>query len=264
MKQKGLETVVGFFVVLGLGVIGGLILTFGNLKERFDSSYVVTVEFPNASGLLQGSKVYYAGAKIGRVLDSPEPIKDGTAVQVILRLTGRSQVRSDAKFVVGSSGLLGDRFVDVQSRVGSTAEFLKNGDRVVGSRSSGIEDLTADARPAIEKVNHILSKLDKDVLTPETIKDLRESIAKLNSVMGKADSALTKLDALLAKAQKGEGPIPRMLTDKSISDDLAAFIKNLRKNGVLFYSDDTEDVGAALKKNEKTLEKEAQKPRRTR
>jgi hypothetical protein len=120
-------------------------------------------------------------------------------------------------------------------------------------------------------VNHILSKLDNDVLTPGMIQDLHESIKKLNELMTnangaavRADSVLVRLDSILAKAQKGDGPIPRLLSDKAVADDLVAFIHNLKKNGVLFYSDDSEEVGNALRKNEKRLEKEVSKQRGTR
>jgi phospholipid/cholesterol/gamma-HCH transport system substrate-binding protein len=240
-ENKTLEIKVGAFLMIGVAVICGLAITFGRLGERIAASYTIVVEFPNASGLLKGSKVLYAGAPVGRVLNSPKPIKGGRAVEVELRIEEVAQIRQDAKFIIGSSGLLGDRFVDVQPQ-GEEAPYLKDGDRLEkGQRTAGIGDLTEDAKPIIEDIKRILLRLQNEVLTPETTADTREAIKKLRSV-------LTRTDDLLAQAQRGQGPLAKILNDKKAAEDLGALISNLRRNGVLFYKDDAAQVDPKEKK----------------
>ncbi len=81
MKSNN-ETWVGIFLLGGIGVICTLILFFGEVKEYFQPTYSLTIEFPDASGLLKGSDVYLSGAIIGKVTSDPEPVPDKQLVDV--------------------------------------------------------------------------------------------------------------------------------------------------------------------------------------
>src|ERR1700743_3505529 len=115
MKPKtNFETTVGIFLLLGIGVLCTLILFFGQVQDLFKPTYTLTVQFPNASGLLKGSDVYLSGATIGKVITDPHPIPDPQMVEVNLKIDKSVGIRKDATYVIGSSGLLGDRFVEVK------------------------------------------------------------------------------------------------------------------------------------------------------
>ncbi len=241
MQAKHLETRVGFFLLAGLAIIAALIVMFGRVGESWRNSYAIAVTFENASGLLKGSSVLYAGAPVGRVMHPPVVIDEGRAVEVWLTIHEEVKIRQNAKFVIGSSGLLGDRFVDVQARalVPGEAEppFLQAGDRIQGYRTPGLADLTEGSKPLLDKANVIagqlqefISRLNRDILTDATAEDLRQSIKHLRSILGRVDGLLTKVDS----TKSGFG---RLLNDPKLSADLAAFVSNLREHGVLFYSD---------------------------
>src|SRR5208282_4931498 len=107
MKQnQNIETTVGIFLLFGIGIICTLILFFGEVKEIFKPTYNLTVQFPDASGLLKGSDVYLSGAVIGKVTTDPHPIPDTELVEVHLKIDSKVRLRNDARFVIGSSGLL--------------------------------------------------------------------------------------------------------------------------------------------------------------
>ena len=111
--EKTLELKVGAFVFLGLAVLAGLVIQFGRVGEGFKTYYGLTIRFPDASGLLKGSDVLLAGAKIGRVSEGPRLARSGQGVEVPLRIYDYIKIPAESKFSVGSSGLLGDRFVAV-------------------------------------------------------------------------------------------------------------------------------------------------------
>src|ERR1700733_15006540 len=118
MKQNtNLETKVGIFLLLGIGLICTLIIIFGEMPDLFKPTYSLTVKFPDASGLLKGSDVYLAGAVIGKVTSDPHYIPDSGMVEVALKINKDVGIREDASYVIGSSGLLGDRFVVVKPKV---------------------------------------------------------------------------------------------------------------------------------------------------
>src|ERR1700677_1747765 len=146
MKQTAnLETKVGIFLLLGIGLICTLIIIFGEMPDLFKPSYTLTVTFPNASGLLKGSDVYLSGALIGKVITDPHPIPDTQKVEVNLKIDKNVGIRQDAQYVIGSSGLLGDKFVEVQPVVypegtldSAKAPYVTDGEVIEGVEETGL------------------------------------------------------------------------------------------------------------------------------
>ena len=250
MTHPTLERSVGFFILIGLIAIGWLIIQFGRLGEAYQQSYIITVEFPNASGLLRGSQVMMAGAQIGRVINTPQPIRDGAAIEVILRIRSDVKIRRNAKFVIGSMGMLGDRFVDVQPQPvpeGAQIDFIENGEIITSAgRTSDISDLTNAAKPLIERLNDIAQRLDSitkkmdtTVFSQESAKDLRDSFANLKVLLANLDKTVLEAQTLLRDARTSQGTISRLIYDETLANDLSVFAQNLRQRGILFYSDET-------------------------
>jgi len=115
--ERGLEFKVGIFVFVGLAMLGALLVQFGRLGEGFKTYYPLTVRFTDASGLLKGSDVLLAGARIGKVAGGPRLVREGGGVAVSLKIYDYVKVPEGTKFSVGSSGLLGDRHPGNQRRI---------------------------------------------------------------------------------------------------------------------------------------------------
>jgi ABC-type transporter Mla subunit MlaD len=259
------ETTVGIFLLLGIGVICTLILFFGEVKDIFKPTYSLTVTFPNASGLLKGSDVFLSGAHIGKVVTDPVPIPDTEKVEVKLKIDSKVPIRDDAKYVIGSSGLLGDLYVDVKpveypegTPDDQKHPFVKDGATIEGAPSVGIGDLAEGAQPLLkkanqiaDKLNEVMEKLDNQVLTGTSTADLKETIAKLREMVDNGDSMVKNANDILGQAKDSKGALGRLLNDKQTGDNLAAFIANLKAHGPIFYKDDTapgSDDGSKKKK----------------
>ena len=79
--------------------------------------------------LLKGSDVLLAGARIGKVAGGPRLVREGDGVAVPLKIYDYVKVPEGTKFTVGSSGLLGDRFVN-RNDAARTAEGVSAAERV--------------------------------------------------------------------------------------------------------------------------------------
>lgn len=255
MQNKSLETKVGLFVLIGLVVIGTLVIIFGRAGEQMRPSYTLDITFPNASGLLKGSYVYLSGAPIGRVTTPPKVVDNGNAVQITVKIFDNLKISDKSRWTIGSAGLLGDRFVDVQLFHGNSAPYWEPGSTVKGSKSTGLNDLTdsvqplvVDAQDAVREMKKALTSINQDVLTDQTREDVKEAISKAKSLM-------VRLDDLMARAQKGQGTIGMLLNNKEVAENLAAFISNVRKNGILFYSDTSEESPSKDKAERSSREK---------
>src|SRR6266404_6781344 len=123
-RDRTLELKVGIFVFIGLAAIAGFVVEFGRLGEGFKTYYGITVRFKDASGLLKGSDVLFSGAKIGKVAGPPHLVREGEGVSVALKIYDYVKIPVGSKFTVGSSGLLGDRFVNVVMPTGTPSGYI--------------------------------------------------------------------------------------------------------------------------------------------
>jgi phospholipid/cholesterol/gamma-HCH transport system substrate-binding protein len=256
MKQTAnLETKVGIFLLLGIGLICTLIIIFGEVPDLFKPTYTLTVTFPNASGLLKGSDVYLSGALIGKVITDPHPVPDTQMVEVNLKIDKNVGIRNNASYVIGSAGLLGDKFVEVRpveykegTPEDQKAPLVKDGDKITGATGTDMEKIMTSAEPLIDKANDIADQLDEmirklniDVFSGTSTDDLKETIAKLRHMVDNGDSMISNANDLLSEAKTGNGVLGRLINDKQVGDNLAAFIANLKAHGPIFYHDDTAD-----------------------
>src|SRR6201984_1645510 len=143
-RERGLEFKVGIFVFLGIAAVGALVVQFGRLGEGLKTYYPLTVRFNDASGFLKGSDVLLAGARIGKVSGGPRLVREGNGVAVPLKIYDYVKIPKGSKFTVGSSGLLGDRFVNVTMPPGQAKEFVPPNTYIVGKRETGFDDLTRE------------------------------------------------------------------------------------------------------------------------
>ena len=270
--ERGLEFKVGVFVFVGLAMLGALVVQFGRLGEGFKTYYTLTVRFNDASGLLKGTDVLLAGARIGKVADAPRLVREGSGVAVPLKIYDYIKIPEGTKFTVGSSGLLGDRFVNVTMPPGQRKAYLSPNAYVSGARETGIDDLTReggalvnDLRGTVQKIDTTVNRLNQDTLSSANMENLKSSMEHLNQASGalaetskKLDGVIEKADSTMGSAKKaaddldntiadtrklvrtatqGKGLLAALLTNQELANDLRALIGNLRAHGVLFYRD---------------------------
>jgi phospholipid/cholesterol/gamma-HCH transport system substrate-binding protein len=263
--ERGLEFKVGAFVFVGLAMLGALVVQFGRLGEGFKTYYPLTVRFTDASGLLKGSDVLLAGAKIGKVAGGPRMVREGQGVDVPLKIYDYIKVPEGSKFTVGSSGLLGDRFVNVVMPPGQPKAFLAPNTHISGARETGIDDLTREGGALVNGLRTTVQKLNQDTLSSQNMENLKSSMEHLNQATGalaesskKLDGVIEQADSTMASAKKavdtlqdaiadtrkvlrsatqGKGLVATLLNDQALTNDLHALISNLRAHGVLFYRD---------------------------
>jgi phospholipid/cholesterol/gamma-HCH transport system substrate-binding protein len=134
MGRKGIETLVGLFVLLGLLAIVFLALKAANLATfRVGGTYAVTAKFDNIGGLKVRAPVKSAGVTIGRVaaiaLDTSS--YQGT---VTMELEEGIAFPTDTSAKILTSGLLGDQYIGLEP--GGAEQNLKPGDEIRMTQSA--------------------------------------------------------------------------------------------------------------------------------
>lgn len=229
-NEKGLEFKVGAFVFVGLAVLAALVVQFGRVGEGFKTYYALTVKFPDASGLLQGSDVLLAGAKIGRVSGGIRLSQGGQGVDVPLRIYDYIKIPTGSKFTVGSSGLLGDRFVAVSMPQGAPSSYLAKDAIVSGVRETGLDDLTreggalvTDLRGTVKNIDATVTRLNEQALSSANMESLKASLEHLSQTTGALAESSKKIDGVVEKADA------TMTSSKKAADDLQVVMADARK-----------------------------------
>lgn len=228
-QERGTEFKVGAFVFVGLAALAALVVQFGRVGEGLKTYYALTIQFPDASGLLKGSDVLLAGAKIGRVSGGIK-LAAGGGVEVPLRIYDYVKIPAGSKFTVGSSGLLGDRFVAVSMPEGQPSSYLSKNAKIAGSRETGLDDITreggflvGDLRVAVQNVNGTVTRLNEQALSPANMENLKSSVEHLNQATGALAESSKKIDIVVEKADATMG------STRKAADDLQIAIADARK-----------------------------------
>lgn len=243
-KERASQLRVGIFMALGLLAIGLMVVYFGRFADSIHGSYTIRVEYPNASGIYKGASVLLAGAKIGSVENNPVILPDMEGVYVNLKIYEEVKIPSAAEFTIGSSGLLGDRFIQIV--LGPDAKSsppIEAGAVIKGKGESGIGEVTeqagallADIQKAVGNINKIAERLNTEVLKDSTISNLSDTLSNLKETSASFVEASKKIDGMVKNAdgvvKKAEGAIESgqqtFISAKSASDELKKAIVDVR------------------------------------
>jgi len=127
VTQKSAQIRVGIFVFFTLMTFMAAIFLLGSRTQYFQPQYTLKAIFSNVGYLLEGAGVYLAGVQVGRVGEI-QFFEDIAAqkVSVSLKIARdyQERIRQDSVAVITSSGLLGDKYIDITLGSESEPELL--------------------------------------------------------------------------------------------------------------------------------------------
>ena len=237
MTERSNNLRVGIFVAIGLLAIALMVVYFGRFGESVRGYYRIRVEYPNASGIYKGASVLLAGAKIGSVENNPVILPEMDGVYVTLRIFEEVHIPSAAQFTIGSSGLLGDRFIQiVLGKDAKSSAPIQPGAVVQGKGESGIGDVTesaaallSDIQEAVGNINKVAQKLNNDVFKETSIANLNATLSSLKETSASFADASKKISGVVEKAEGAvETGQQTFASAKSAADELKKAIADAR------------------------------------
>ena len=237
MTERSNNLRVGIFVAIGLLAIALMVVYFGRFGESVRGYYRIRVEYPNASGIYKGASVLLAGAKIGSVENNPVILPEMDGVYVTLRIFEEVHIPSAAQFTIGSSGLLGDRFIQiVLGKDAKSSAPIQPGAVVQGKGESGIGDVTesaaallSDIQEAVGNINKVAQKLNSDVFKETSIANLNATLSNLKETSASFADASKKISGVVEKAEGAvETGQQTFASAKSAADELKKAIADAR------------------------------------
>lgn len=127
MKKYSVETVVGFFIVVGLICVGYMTVKLGKVSFYGNDTYPLYARFASVNGLRPGTAVEMYGIRVGTVEGMSIDQQRQMAI-VKLGIDKKTRVFDDASATIKTSGLIGDKFVMIDP--GGSGEPLKPGSTI--------------------------------------------------------------------------------------------------------------------------------------
>lgn len=104
------EGSVGFLILVGIGLFGGLVLWLRGVQIG-NRSYKFAVEFSSAQGMQIGTPVRYRGVAVGKIT-ALKPGSNGVDVMVEIA-PGTLVIPRDVEIAANKSGLIGESSIDI-------------------------------------------------------------------------------------------------------------------------------------------------------
>lgn len=233
-SERKRETIVGLFVLVGIGVAAFMIVMLGSEQRIFEERIQLRAIFGNVSGMRVGAPVFVAGLSVGTVeqlrfvspgearrqegqvgpaADDRDLVSD---IEVVMKIEERfrRQIRDDSVATVGSVGLLGDKSIEIS--VGSASQpIVEPGSVLTTVDPLSLTEVLDEVQPMAQKLEQILG-----------------DIAILTGQMSSEDSTLmTGLDSLsniLQKVDRGEGTIGALVNSSTTVDELDSLLASAR------------------------------------
>lgn len=245
-QQRGAEFFVGLFLLIGLGIIAVMVLIFGRVSGSMQKLYPITVEFPNASGLVKGCDVLISGARVGMVVQAPRLVDEHYAVAVELNINEAVKIPRTSNFQIRTNGMLGDAYIDVVPPLNYTeADYAKPGETITGSKLGGFDELTtkggalmdrlntevvAKLGASLDEIKEATNNLNERFLTDKNMKNVEETFANLKEASSAFTKTTKELDVVMGKAQEAIDSVKvTMNTADASAAELKLALGDLRK-----------------------------------
>ncbi|MCX8097076.1 MAG: MlaD family protein [Spirochaetes bacterium] len=176
--MKHYEFKIGIVVVIGLFFIMlGLYLT--NSLPFLSTGYKIFLKLSYASNIPVGANVKLVGGiEVGRVEEVRENPGEGGVI-LVLSIDSRYRINRDARFVVRSASLVGERYIDILGYTGDEP-YLKDGDVVVGNEETTLNEAISDVYEFIRKV---IGKIESTPDLPQSIDKIVLTVAYIESIL---------------------------------------------------------------------------------
>jgi len=227
LKWKNLKVAVmltGAIAIVVLAAIFGM-----NVTQYFTrQEAVVYALFDHVRGLNSGAPIRFAGLGIGSV--GSMSIRSDGKVKVALSLEQDKlqYLNKDAKAVILTLGLLGDKYVGITS--GSRqAVPLKAGALIRGEIPAEFQDIVATTQESLRRMEQFIEKLQ---ILVDAVEAGEGTIGKLFTdpeVYRHVKTLTASLSAAAADLGGGQGTLGQMLTEDTLYEDLTQAAGDIRR-----------------------------------
>ncbi|HEV2118221.1 MAG TPA: MlaD family protein [Terriglobales bacterium] len=223
------ELRVGLTVIFASIVLIILIFLMTGSTGLFTRKITLYSYFDNASGLRVGAPVRLEGVDIGNVKAIRVVAGRGlTPVQVVMTLSTRFKdaVRTDSTAELSTQGVLGETFVDIDSRVAHGPPAQDGAVLPIHERPD-LQDMVRASQTTLQNIQALLGRVDNIV---SFVQSGQGSVGKLiydEALYKRLNSTLAEFQKVATAVTQGQGSLGKLIVNDDIYNRLNASVDKL-------------------------------------
>ncbi len=225
------ELRVGITIVVASIILLILIFLMNNATGLFNKKMTVKAYFENTAGLRAGAPVNLQGVVVGNVKSIHIVEGHGlTPVEVTLKLGGDylKFIKKDSKVGLSSAGVLGDLFLDIDSKAAKGAP-VSEGDVLQSEDRPDLNDMIKAGQGTLQNVDVLIKRVDRIVGGIENGEGSIGKVLKDPALFDRANAMLTEMQGMIDGMAKGKGSIGKLLNDDEMYRKVNASVDKLNK-----------------------------------
>jgi phospholipid/cholesterol/gamma-HCH transport system substrate-binding protein len=166
----------------------------GQRQQLFSNTFHVSGIFKDISGLQVGNNVRFSGINVG-IIDDIHQVTDSTvSVGMIVNEDTRKFIKKNAKAIIGSDGLMGNKIILIIPGINNTTQIEDN-------------DVIATAMPV----------------------SMDDIMLNLQVTTANAAKITNDLSAITQNIHEGKGTIGKLLMDSIMAENVAMALSNIKQ-----------------------------------
>ena len=221
---------VGALVLAAIAILIGLIfLMTGSQGGFFAHKLTLRAYFPNAAGIKDGSPVSLEGVTIGNVTRTRVvPERNPYPVEVTMQVGEKflRDLHTDSTATIGTAGVLGDSYVDINSTHAAGPPPLNNAELTTGGAPT-IQSVISSSQVSIEEINLLMHKIETLIDTLNTSRGTLGEIINDPGLRKNVVSIATDLHSVTEAIAEGKGTLGQLVNDNTLYTKLNSTVDHL-------------------------------------
>lgn len=220
---------VGITVIFATVTLCVLIFLMSGTSGLFSRKITFLVYVDNAGGIRTGAPVRLQGVDIGNVTGvAVVPSHGATPVEIRMKIAGKFQplVHKDATASLATAGVLGETFIDIDSRTAKLGE-VQNGDVLPSKDTMQLGDVVQASQGTLQNIDTLLKRTDRIIAY---IESGQGSIGKLiydQKLYDRLNATLSEVQTMVNQLSSGKGSIGKLINDDEFYNKASASVDKL-------------------------------------
>lgn len=221
------EAKLGVTLLLAIVLFTAMALAVGRLNLGSKPVLELRVAYHNVDGLREGAPVRYSGVEVGEVHYielTPQRVLVG------LRIYRDVPIPVDSRFVIVTTGVIGDRHVEIYP--GRSEAYIETGTELFGQDPVVMDSLLTELYTSLQTLNNVVTDLSElaasEVLQENLVQStaaVRDMAVSLNTMLDSANTLALELQGLTQDLSSSDL--------KTLITDLSAFAAELNQLDVV-------------------------------
>ncbi|MEP7196275.1 MAG: MlaD family protein [Saprospiraceae bacterium] len=264
VKELGRNIRLGLFVLIGTVFIIIAFYLLGNKQNLFGSTFKISANFKDVSGLQVGNNVRLGGINIGTVNSVEITSEANIKVEMIIEKKSRQFIRKNYKVSIGTDGLMGNKLINIRATT-EPAEMVEEGDTLQTMLTMGTDEMLSSLNKTNEDVSVIAKNLRTmverlnspnalwSILMDTVLADnVKQAIVNIKLTSQRTAIITGDLSRIVSEVKSGKGSIGALLMDTSIAVKVHQTIVNINtvSDTLAYISGDLRNISRRIKNGE--------------